>query len=57
MTSPPPRRPAQTLGEILEDRERMRRALQLIADAVDALSDPPEHIRMLGAVAKMALRG
>jgi hypothetical protein len=53
----PPHRPAQTLGEILEDRERMRRALQLIADAVDALSDPPEHIRMLGAVAKMALRG
>lgn len=44
-----------TLRELLEERERMIRALQLIADAVDALQGAPESTRMIGVVAKRAL--
>jgi hypothetical protein len=51
----PPHRPAQTLGEILEDREHLRRALRLIADTVDAIRRPDEVVKLIGEVAKAAL--
>lgn len=54
MTDRPPR-PNLSFAEFLDERKRMIDALQLIADAVDALDAPPEHVRMFGVVAKRAL--
>lgn len=52
---PSPDDPPMTLPEALEDRARLFKALELIAEAAEATKDRIEVVRHIGMVARRAI--